>query len=197
MGSRRSPGQRCDRTLWDGSRSGRAGAAGSGFGCMAHPGCSGAGPIVRTTTAQSSHATFGTQGCVQRWCCRITLLKEEGCRLRLAACRLRLQMPGAARPWFSCPLCGRRCWHVYLLDPIALQALPPPRLRQPSSVPANARSPSRGASPSEARRAHPAIRTAPTAPPRPQEDLSRSAGGDDPRRGNEAGRASGQHQSRP
>jgi hypothetical protein len=28
-------------------------------------------------------------------------------------------MPGASRPWFECPLCGRRCRHVYLLDPIA------------------------------------------------------------------------------
>src|SRR5215813_15432770 len=24
-----------------------------------------------------------------------------------------------ALPWFECPLCGRRCRHVYLLDPIA------------------------------------------------------------------------------
>jgi hypothetical protein len=28
-------------------------------------------------------------------------------------------MPGAARPWFSCPRCGRPCRHVYLIDPIA------------------------------------------------------------------------------
>src|SRR5215470_7596086 len=28
-------------------------------------------------------------------------------------------MEGVARPWFECPRCGRRCRHVYLLDPIA------------------------------------------------------------------------------
>jgi hypothetical protein len=27
-------------------------------------------------------------------------------------------MEGVARPWFACPVCGRRCRHVYLLDSI-------------------------------------------------------------------------------
>jgi hypothetical protein len=34
-----------------------------------------------------------------------------------------------ALPWFACPQCGRRCRHVYLLDPIAWPEVPPPRLR--------------------------------------------------------------------
>jgi hypothetical protein len=28
-------------------------------------------------------------------------------------------MPGVARPWWECPVCGRRCRHVYLRDVIA------------------------------------------------------------------------------
>src|SRR5215813_4792034 len=28
-------------------------------------------------------------------------------------------LPGVGRPWFECPMCGRRCRHVYLRDTIA------------------------------------------------------------------------------
>jgi len=28
-------------------------------------------------------------------------------------------MPGVGRPWFECPVCKRRCRHLYLRDPIA------------------------------------------------------------------------------
>lgn len=31
-------------------------------------------------------------------------------------------MPGVGRPWFACPVCGRRCRHIYLLDTIACRA---------------------------------------------------------------------------
>src|SRR5215831_7669022 len=77
---------------------------------MAHPGRSGAGPIVRTTTAQSSHATFDTQGCVQAGVAEITLLKETTADWQLIACGYRKRRRLATVPGLEKALLPRRQW---------------------------------------------------------------------------------------